>query len=167
DRVIEAIVLDLDRRALNAQVLADEWAAGLHRTAERPREDRAELLDLLVRCGLVHDHAEAPVALAHDLRGLGDGHDLLAAHVDALDLALVDIEHERHAAIVIGGAERERGRAWTDHVARTALEVGPLDIPGHLASSASVDGAAVSCTAGRLSSCGARPELRPGPRGAP
>ena len=42
--------LHLDRQPLDAQVLADQRPQRLHRTAERPREDAAELLRLLVGC---------------------------------------------------------------------------------------------------------------------
>ncbi len=56
-RVAEAFLGQLDRHPLDAEVLADERAHGLHRATLRPGEHAAELLHLLVGRRLVDDHA--------------------------------------------------------------------------------------------------------------
>ena len=111
--VAEAVVHDLDRRALDPEHLADEGRQPFHRATLLPAEHRRELLHLLVGRALVHEHAETPVALGHDLRRVSDGGDLEAAHVRALDLALADVEDERYAAVVVRRTvvEREVARA--------------------------------------------------------
>src|SRR5438876_2957040 len=45
--VADAVVVDLDRGALDAEHLADEWRDARHRPAELPREDLDELVRLL------------------------------------------------------------------------------------------------------------------------
>src|SRR5437773_965851 len=47
DRVRQPVLANLDRGALDPEVLADQRTEGLHRTAERAREDATELLRLL------------------------------------------------------------------------------------------------------------------------
>ena len=46
--VAQPVLADLDRRALDAEVLADQRPERLHRPAELPAEHGAELLRLLV-----------------------------------------------------------------------------------------------------------------------
>src|SRR5207244_1760131 len=132
DRVLEAVLLYLDRRALEPQVLSHQRPQGLHRAPQRPREHRTELLGLLVGGRLVDDDAEAPVALAHHLRRIDDGGHRQAAHVRALHLAALDVEDQGDVAAVLGGAERQRRGARTDNVARAGLEIRAVEVPGHL-----------------------------------
>src|SRR5438552_12016778 len=132
DRVLEAVLLYLDRRALEPQVLSHQRPQGLHRAPQRPREHRTELLGLLVGGRLVDDDAEAPVALAHHLRRVADGGHRQAAHVRALHLAALDVEDQGDVAAVLGGAERQRRGARTDNVARAGLEIRAVEVPGHL-----------------------------------
>src|SRR5215207_2467657 len=107
DAVTETLLANLDRGALHAQALRHERTERRHRPAELTTEDPAELVHLVVRRGGVDEHAEAPVPLAHDLRRVGDRGDLEAADVRALYLPLSDVEHERHTATVVVGAERQ------------------------------------------------------------
>src|SRR5262249_2666828 len=51
--------------------------------------------------------------------------------VGALDIAVDDVEDERHPAVVVGGAVVERHVAGAHEVARAGLEVAPLQAPGH------------------------------------
>ena len=101
--VAQAVLRDLDRRALHAEVLADQRAQRLHRAAEHA----AELLRLLVGGVRVDEDAQPPVAIAHDLRGVGHGRDGQAAHVRALDVTVGDVEDQRDPAAVVVGAERQ------------------------------------------------------------
>ena len=86
-RVRQAVLAHLDRRALDAEVLADQRAERLHRAAERAGEHAAELLRLLVGRAGVDEHAEPPVAVGHHLRRVGDRGDREAADVRALDVS--------------------------------------------------------------------------------
>src|SRR5207248_4104407 len=72
DAVPKTLLLDLDRGTLDAQVLADEGPERLHRPAELPAEDRAELFSLLVGSRVVDEDAEPPVAVGHQLRSVDD-----------------------------------------------------------------------------------------------
>src|SRR5207253_2335701 len=118
------LLAHLDRRPLDAEVLADERPERLHRPAERSAEDAAELLRLLVGSGRVDEHADAPVAVGHHLWRLRDRGDLETADVDALDLAVLHVEDEDDAAVVVRRPERERRGAGADDVARARLEIG-------------------------------------------
>src|SRR5919202_270933 len=77
------------------------------------------------------EHAEAPVALRHHLRCVGDRSDLQAADVGPIDLTLADVEDERHAAEVIGSAVVQGQVAGTHELARAGLDVAPLETPSH------------------------------------
>jgi hypothetical protein len=103
-RVTHAVVGHLDGRALDAKHLADERRERPHRATELPAEDADELLDLLVRRLLVHEHAELPIPFGHDLRRIRHQGHLGAADVGALDVALTDVEDERDSAEVVRGA---------------------------------------------------------------
>src|SRR4051812_21652726 len=81
--VAQAVLLDLDRRALDPEVLADQRPQRLHRAAELAAEDTAQLLGLLVGGRGVDEDAQPPVALAHHLRRVCDGGDGQPAHVRA------------------------------------------------------------------------------------
>src|SRR5919106_1790262 len=67
DAVAQPVLHHLEGRPLDAEHLADEGLGRLHRAALLPAEDGAELLHLLVGGTFVDEHAEAPVALGHDL----------------------------------------------------------------------------------------------------
>src|SRR5439155_6111783 len=95
---------------------------------------RAELVRLLLGGRLVDDDAEAPVAIAHHLGGVGDRGYGEPAHVDSLHLAALDVEHERGVASVFRRAERERRGARTHDVAGASLEIRAIKLPGHIAS---------------------------------
>src|SRR5207342_1757196 len=112
DAVTEAVVHDLDRSPLHPEHLADERGQPFHRAALLPTEDRRELLHLFVRRALVDEHAEAPVAVGHDLRRIRDRGDLETAHVRALDLALADVSQPPPSAH-LGACSPPRGRTWS------------------------------------------------------
>src|ERR1017187_3911716 len=131
DRVAQAVLLHLDGGAFDAQVLSHQRPQSLHRPTERPREDTAELLCLLVGGRGIDEHAKPPVALAHDLRRVSDRSDRQAADICSLDLTAADMEHQHHLAAVMGGAERQRRRTRAHHVTRARLEVRPCNLPGH------------------------------------
>src|SRR3954451_19145012 len=59
--VAQAVLPDLDRRALYAEVLADQRAQRLHRPAELAAEHAAQLLRLLVGGVRVDEDAQPPV----------------------------------------------------------------------------------------------------------
>src|SRR5262249_26235974 len=65
DAVAQALLADLDRRALDAEDLADERDDRRHGPAHLPAEHRGELLELHVGRVPVDEHAESPVALGH------------------------------------------------------------------------------------------------------
>ena len=117
DAVAQPVLADLDRRALRAEVLAHERPERLHRAAELPAEDGAELRGLLLRRGGVDEDPEAPVAVGHHLRRVGDSRDLQAADVGALDVTVDDVEDERDAAPVVVRPERQRRGTRTHHLA--------------------------------------------------
>ena len=60
------------RSALDSEHLSDERCEAGHGASHLTAEDRGELLHLLVRRAVVDEHAEAPVAFGHDLRGVRD-----------------------------------------------------------------------------------------------
>src|SRR5581483_2938099 len=76
--VADAVVDDLDRRTLDAQHLPDQRYDARHRPAELTAEHRRQLLGLLVRRSRVDEHADAPVAVRHHLRRIGDRRHLQA-----------------------------------------------------------------------------------------
>jgi hypothetical protein len=102
-----------------------------HRAAELAAEDSGHLLHLLVRRGLVDEHAEPPVALGHDLGRVGDHGELDAADIGAFHLAFLDVEDESHPAVVVGRAVVERHVAGAHQLAGAGLEIAPLDAPRH------------------------------------
>src|SRR3954452_4763142 len=131
DAVAEAILDHLEWRPLDADDLADHRRRRLHRTALLAFEDGGELLHLIVIRALVDEQAETPVALGHELGGIGDRGDAQAGDVRALDLALLDVEDERDAAVVIGRTVVHRHVARAHEVARARLKVAPPHAPGH------------------------------------
>src|SRR6185437_29241 len=131
DAVAETVLLDVDRGTLDSEALADERTERLHRAAELPAEDGAELRRLLVRGLRVDEDAEAPVSVGHHLGRIRDRSHLETAHVGALDLAVDDVEDQRHATAVVVGTERERCRARAHDLARAGLEIRSLETPGH------------------------------------
>jgi hypothetical protein len=100
DRVLQAVLANLDRQPLESQVLPDQRSQRLHRTAERSREDGAELLCLLVRRLVVDHDAEAPIPLAHHLRRIADRRDRQPTHVGAVDVAPLHVEDEHDLAAI-------------------------------------------------------------------
>src|SRR5581483_10189077 len=130
--VADAVVDDLDRRTLDAQHLPDQRYDTRHRPAELAAEDRRQLLGLLVRRSRVDEHADAPVAVRHHLRRIGDRRHLQAGDVGAVDLALADVEDEHDAAVVVRGAVGKRRVARADEVARARLDVAAFQVPGHV-----------------------------------
>src|ERR671918_1032162 len=126
DAVAQAVVHDLDRRALGAEHLPDERDDRLHRAALLPAQDCRQLLHLLIGCALVDEHAEAPVALGHDLRRVGDRRHLEPAHVRPLDLAVRNVEDECDAAVVVCCAVVEGHVARAHELAGARLDVASL-----------------------------------------
>jgi hypothetical protein len=57
--VQEAVVVDLDGGALDAQHLAHQGSQGRHRATKLPAEDLRQLVELVVACPLVDLQAEA------------------------------------------------------------------------------------------------------------
>jgi hypothetical protein len=70
--------------------------------AELAAEHPHELLELGVACLLAHEHAHPPVALGHDLRGVGDDRHLAACDVRVRHRALANVEHQGDPAEVVG-----------------------------------------------------------------
>src|SRR3954452_17594023 len=56
--VAQAVVVDLDRRALDTEDLADERRQRAHRTSELAAEDLRQLVELLVRSLVVDEDTE-------------------------------------------------------------------------------------------------------------
>src|SRR6266550_2748787 len=131
DAVADAVVIDLDRGALDAEHLADQRRETRHRPAELAREDLDELVRLLLARVGVDERTELPVPLGHDLRRVGDRHELQAADVGPLDLAALDIEAEGDAAVVIRRPVVEGEVARAHEVARARLHVATTQIPRH------------------------------------
>src|SRR3954451_7783981 len=131
DAVSDAVVVDLDRRALDAHKLPHERRQPLHRSTQLAAEDLDELVRLLVGRLIVDEDAEPPVSVGHDLRRICDGDDLAARDVGTFDLALADLERERDAAVVVRGAVVEGRIAGTDQIAGARLDIAPLQAPGH------------------------------------
>ena len=113
DAVTQPVVHDLDRRALDTQDLPDHGSEAGHGASELAAEDGCELVRLLVRGPFVDEHAEAPVALGHDLGGIRDRGELQAADIRAVDLPCANVEDECDATEVVRRAvvEREVARA--------------------------------------------------------
>src|SRR3954468_10652043 len=130
-RVPKTVVSHLDRRLLDTQHLADERRERRHRAAELPAEHAHQLLDLILRGLLVHEDAELPVPLRHDLRRVRHEGHLQPVDVGAVDVALADVEDECDAAEVIRGAVVEGEVAGAHQLAGARLDVAPLQIPGH------------------------------------
>src|SRR5439155_24483389 len=133
DAVRQSFLAHLDRGPLDAEVLTDERSQRPHRAAQLTAEHGRELVGLLVGSRRVDERADAPVPVRHHLGGVGDGGNREPADVRALDLAVLDREHERHLAAVVVGAERQRCGARADDFARARLEIGPTQLPGHVA----------------------------------
>src|SRR6476661_5386747 len=102
--VADAVVDHLDGSTLNTEHLAHERGQLRHRAAQLAAEDLDQLVQLIVGRSLIDEHAEPPVPLGHDLRRVSDGSNLETTDVGALDLSLADVEDERHATEVVGGA---------------------------------------------------------------
>jgi len=131
DAVGEPFLHDLDRGSLDAEHLSDERRQGSHRASQLAAEDGRELLHLLVRGAFVDEHAETPVPLGHDLGGVCDHGERTSVHLRPLDLALADVEDQRHAAVVVRRPVVEREVARAHELAGARFEVGPLDAPRH------------------------------------
>src|SRR3954471_2696328 len=137
DRVVDAhavahaVVVDLDRGALDAEHLADQRRETRHRPPELPREDLDELVRLLLARVGVDERTELPVPVGHHLRRVCDRHELQTANVGPLDLALLDVEAEGDAAVVIRRSVVEAEVARAHQVARARLHVTTADIPRH------------------------------------
>src|SRR3954447_18767786 len=129
--VADAVVVDLDRGTLDAEHLADQRREARHRPAELAREDLDELVRLLLARVGVDERTELPVPVGHDLRRVGDRHELQAADVRPLDLALLDVEAEGDAAVVIRRAVVEAEVARAHQLARACLHVTAAQIPRH------------------------------------
>src|SRR5438874_4590459 len=129
--VADAVVVDLDRGALDAEHLADQRREARHRPAELAREDLDELVRLLLARVGVNERTELPVPLGHHLGRVGDRHELQAADVGPLDLASLDVEAEGDAAVVIGRAMVEGEVARAHQLARARLHVTTAQIPRH------------------------------------
>src|SRR6478609_389846 len=102
--VADAVVDHLDGSTLNTEHLAHERGQPRHRAAQLAAEDLDQLVQLIVGRSLIDEHAGPPVPLGHDLRRVSDGSNLETTDVGALDLSLADVEDERHATEVVGGA---------------------------------------------------------------
>ena len=96
-----------------------------------PPKHLAELLGLLVRRAIVDEHAETPVPLRHDLRRVGDQRHRQPSDVRPVDLTLADVEHQRHATEVVGGAMVQGQVARTHQLAGTRLDIAALEVPRH------------------------------------
>ena len=86
---------------------------------------------LPLRRAIVDEHAETPVPLRHDLRRVGDQRHGQTTDVCPVDLTLADVEHQRHATEVVGGAMVEGQVARTHQLAGTRLDVAALEVPRH------------------------------------
>lgn len=131
DAVPQAVVAYIDRRTLDAQHLSHQRSERCHRPAELSTEHLSKLLSLLIRRAIVDEHAETPVPLRHDLRRVGDQRHGPFPDVRPIDLTLADVEHERHATEVIGGAMVQGQVARTHQLAGTRLDVAALEVPRH------------------------------------
>src|SRR4051812_5722216 len=131
DAVAQPFLHQLERGPLHPEHLSDQGCERLHRSALLPAEDGGELRQLLVARLLLDEQSKLPVALGHDLGGVSDRGDLDAADVRSLDLALLDVEDEGDAAVVVRGAVVERHVARAHQVARARFEVAPLQAPRH------------------------------------
>src|SRR5947209_6609581 len=104
ERVATVIVDVVDRRRLHAQRLPDKRVQHGHRTTHLSAEDRTQLFGLLGGGGRIYDHSYPPVALTHQLRGVGHHNHRLVVHTDAVDLAAGDVKGQHHAAaLLVGG----------------------------------------------------------------
>jgi hypothetical protein len=103
------------------------------RSSELPRKDRPQFLHLLLSGVLVHEHPDPPVAIGHHLGRIGEHCHGQAAHIHLFDFAGVDVKDQHHpAALGVGRLREPRGGAGAHHVARTVLEIGSLQGPGHI-----------------------------------
>ena len=109
DPVVLAIVLDADRSLLDTEEFAEERPQGRRRTAELTRQHLAELAHLRFVCTVVDDDADLPVAVGHVRRRVGDHHEGPAGDVDAVDLAVIDIERRARSGSSRPGSPCERG----------------------------------------------------------
>src|SRR4051794_4235764 len=129
--VAEPVVLEIDPGPLDAEELAHHRGKRTHRAAQLTAEDLRQLVGLLVRGALVDEHAEPPVPVRHHLRRVGDCGHAQAADVGAVDLPLLDVEHQRDAAVVVRGPVVERQVAGAHQLARARLDVVAAEVPGH------------------------------------
>ena len=96
-----------------------------HRAAELTAEHATERLRLLLGRGLVHQHAQPPVALMHVLAALRHRRHGQIAHIHPVNRPRVDVKGQRRAAVVIVRAQRQRRGTRTHHLTRAVLEDRP------------------------------------------
>src|SRR4029450_12020895 len=96
------------------------------------------------------DDTDSPVAVGHVGGRVGDHDERPAGNIDAIDVAVVDLEGQREPAIVASGRlmSEVRPRARTNRVARTVLVEITLQLPAHLLSSAGASGTELHATPG-------------------
>src|SRR3954449_981674 len=131
DAMAQPVVVDLDRRALDAQHLADQWSKARHRPTQLSAEHLHELIELRVRRALVDEHPDPPVAVGHHLRRICYQRDLAPCDVRAVDRSVRDVEDERHATEVVGGPVVQRQVARAHELAGAGFHVATRQVPGH------------------------------------
>src|SRR3954447_20525942 len=131
DAVQQAVVLDVDRRALHAEHLPDQWCEPGHRPTQLTTEDLDQLVELLLRCVLVDEHADTPVTVRHHLRSVGDEHDLPPGDVDSVHRTLMKAEGKGHPAEVVGRPMVKGHVAGAHELTRAGLAVTAGQAPRH------------------------------------
>ena len=124
--VAQTVLSHFDRRALDARFSPISGASPAIGPPSAPLNTAASLSACSSDALSVDEQADAPVALRHDLRRVGDKRDNKPADVGSLHVARGDVEDERDAAPVVIGAVREGEVARAEKLARARLEVGPL-----------------------------------------
>ena len=101
DRVDPTLIYVVDRGAFHPEEFAYKGVEHCHRSSRLPPEHGSEPLRLFGRGRGVHDDTDAPIAIGHHPRSVREDDHRLPAHVDAVDLALPDVEHEHDPATVL------------------------------------------------------------------
>ncbi len=126
DAVPQPVVVDLDRRPLDAEHLAHQRRERGHRAAQLAAEDLDELVGLLVgRPSSTNTPSrQFPSVMTFGVSAIAATFE--PADVGALDLTLADVEDERHATEVVRRAVVERQIARAHQLARAGLHVAAL-----------------------------------------
>src|SRR5579859_4766675 len=132
EMVLVTAFTELDRLLLDPKHLADQRGQGCHRSTHLTREDSSQLVRLLFRRLVIDEETDPPVAFEHLGWSVRDHRDAMAADVNSVDVAALDVVSEYDLTAVLGpwGGKRRHG-AGTCEVAVAVFEVGSLDLPAH------------------------------------